>query len=59
MNWLFMRRRVVEVLTLLIIILVILSLVTMPWPANLVLVSLVLITALVVFLYERRSKKES
>ena len=51
--------RLFEVIAILIFILAIISLVTMPWPANIIFVSLVITTFTIVFVYERRHKKKS
>ena len=50
-------RRVVEILAILAIMLLILSIVTMPWPANIGIGFLLLVTFVVIFIYDRRAKK--
>ena len=51
--------RLLEIIAILIFILAIISLVTMPWPANIIILSLVITTFAIVFIYERRRKKKS
>lgn len=48
-----------ELLAILIIILLIISLMALPWPGNMVIGGLLLFTAIVIFIYERRAKKKS
>jgi len=51
--------KALEFLAILIIILLIISVVMLPWPGNIVIGGLLALTVIVTFVYERRAKKKS
>ena len=51
--------KALELLAILVIMLLIISVVMLPWPGNIVIGGLLLFTAIVIFVYERRAKKKS
>ena len=52
-------RRIVDIVGILVIILLIISVVIMPWPANIAIGGLLLITAILIFISDRRAKKKA
>lgn len=50
--------RTIEIIGIVILILFVISIVTMPWPANIVLGGLVFFSSAVVFIYGRGAKKK-
>lgn len=51
--------KILDILMILILILFVISVLMMPWPANIVIGALLLLTVIVSFAHERRAKKNS